>query len=389
MIHKHKTSTTKILYHEVKKGLACPDGFFANCIARRALPNAQSIGCIYQTELPQIDAGDKVVIVDFSFPIEVLKTWSDRGCEIILIDHHKTAVDHVHKSAMDQLSMSLITLVKSNVAKTGSDLLRLEISGGLRGVVPTLIFSQLVELVGIDNLRELYRLQSPLVRDFLAKAAIDKTSAITFADYLADRDVADIFKYVSDGILSFDIKKCGAVLTWEYFFPDKLVPPALYYVQDRDLWQWQLPESKAINEAFTHHGRSDKLFQEIIQLSQSELVDKFAGLGNAIVQPKLRRSRELAATAQWRDFCGYRIMVCELNSLNVSYYNDVMEYLYTEFPESPFVATYTPKSEGNGYKFSFRSAQRLDGFDTTQISNQFGGGGHFHASGAVLNALPW
>jgi len=45
----------------------------------------------------------------------------------------------------------------------------------------------------------------------------------------------------------FDLEKSGAVITWEYFNPDKDVPTILKYVQDYDLWQHELPGTHFVN----------------------------------------------------------------------------------------------------------------------------------------------
>ena len=44
----------------------------------------------------------------------------------------------------------------------------------------------------------------------------------------------------------FDGSKSGAVLTWEYM-TDAPVPELLAYVQDRDLWRYDLPMSREVN----------------------------------------------------------------------------------------------------------------------------------------------
>jgi uncharacterized protein len=90
--------TTKIIYHQVKKGVDCPDGLAAAWIAHKAYPEAEIIGCWYQCEesdLPVFESGDRAIIVDFSFPADILQRWSDSGVEILLIDHHKTAMEHL------------------------------------------------------------------------------------------------------------------------------------------------------------------------------------------------------------------------------------------------------------------------------------------------------
>lgn len=90
--------TTKIIYHQIKKGIDCPDGLAAAWVAHKANPDAEVIGCWYQCDrenLPKFEKGDRVIIVDFSFSAEILQEWSDAGVDILLIDHHKTAMEHL------------------------------------------------------------------------------------------------------------------------------------------------------------------------------------------------------------------------------------------------------------------------------------------------------
>ena len=44
-----------------------------------------------------------------------------------------------------------------------------------------------------------------------------------------------------------DLSKSGAVLSWEHFHTGSTVPTLLLYVQDKDLWTWELPDSRAIS----------------------------------------------------------------------------------------------------------------------------------------------
>lgn len=56
----------------------------------------------------------------------------------------------------------------------------------------------------------------------------------------------------------FDQSKSGAVLAWEYLYryaynkdcPN--IPKVLEYIQDRDLWKWELPFSREFNEWLRH-----------------------------------------------------------------------------------------------------------------------------------------
>ncbi len=50
----------------------------------------------------------------------------------------------------------------------------------------------------------------------------------------------------------FDLNESGASLTWKTLFPDEPVPEIISYIRDRDLWLWELPDSRAINIALFH-----------------------------------------------------------------------------------------------------------------------------------------
>lgn len=48
----------------------------------------------------------------------------------------------------------------------------------------------------------------------------------------------------------FDMTKSGAMLSWDFFHPGKEPPKFIQYIQDRDLWKWELPYSKEFSAAF-------------------------------------------------------------------------------------------------------------------------------------------
>ncbi len=87
-----------IAYHEIAPTVPCADGLTSAWVAKRKFPEAILKGAIYQHEpsLPTYcQPGDKIYILDFSFDGEVLKELSDRGVEVRLIDHHKSAFNRI------------------------------------------------------------------------------------------------------------------------------------------------------------------------------------------------------------------------------------------------------------------------------------------------------
>lgn len=79
-----------IIYHQVKEGFNCPDGIAAAWVASKMFPNSDLMGCVYGN-VPNISDYGLIVIVDFSFPVQVMENWVSQGKLITVIDHHKTA----------------------------------------------------------------------------------------------------------------------------------------------------------------------------------------------------------------------------------------------------------------------------------------------------------
>lgn len=88
----------KIIYHQVKPGMDCPDGIAAAWVAHLFYPDAEIQGWVYQSEnLPKAKDGDRLVIVDFSFPADVIEDWIRAGVKVEVIDHHKTAKEQLDR----------------------------------------------------------------------------------------------------------------------------------------------------------------------------------------------------------------------------------------------------------------------------------------------------
>ena len=45
------------------------------------------------------------------------------------------------------------------------------------------------------------------------------------------------------GVVHFDMGKSGARLAWEFFQSDRALPDLVRYIEDRDIWDWEFPES--------------------------------------------------------------------------------------------------------------------------------------------------
>lgn len=81
------TRYTHVLYHA-----NCPDGFGAAFFAWLKLGDStQYIPVNYNQDPPELPGNAEVLIVDFSYPREILLALKDKVKSLFVLDHHKTA----------------------------------------------------------------------------------------------------------------------------------------------------------------------------------------------------------------------------------------------------------------------------------------------------------
>lgn len=167
------------------------------------------------------------------------------------------------------------------------------------------------------------------------------------------------------GVL-FDMEKSGAMLAWEYFHPNEPVPELIRYVQDKDLWQFKLPDSKAFSAGLSSYPFDFEFWDtlDIKQLKQE---------GHIILRMSNNLVERLMDRVYWRDLGGYHIPV-----VNSPFFgSDLGHTLCQRFPEAPFAASYSDK-DANKRIWELRSE---GDFDVSAVAKQLGGGGHRNAAG--------
>jgi oligoribonuclease NrnB/cAMP/cGMP phosphodiesterase (DHH superfamily) len=167
----------------------------------------------------------------------------------------------------------------------------------------------------------------------------------------------------------FDMKKCGAVLAWEWVH-DRPAPWLLEYIQDKDLWTWALPSSREINAAIASYPFEFDLWSGF---KQRELEQE----GRAILRYEQELVNKVAAQAVLVEFQG--TVVPSVQSAVLT--SQIGERLSAEYP---FCIIWHDR-DGRRY-YSMRS--REDGSDVGAIAASFGGGGHTHAAGFSIALGP-
>lgn len=164
----------------------------------------------------------------------------------------------------------------------------------------------------------------------------------------------------------FDLNKSGARMAWEYWHPEEELPELLAYVEDRDLWRWELPQSREVALAITQTIFSFESWETFdLQRLKTE-GSVLLGYQQSIIARALtkRYTTELA---------GYEVPV--VNSL--VFQSEIGDELCKLYPDAPFAAVWCQKTESL-QAWSLRS---IGEFDVSVVAAQFGGGGHRNAAG--------
>lgn len=176
---------------------------------------------------------------------------------------------------------------------------------------------------------------------------------------------------------TFDMDKSGAMLAWEHFRPGEKPSALVEYVQDRDLWRWALPSSRAVSAALWSYPMDFWTWRSIAYALETS-PQRFIEQGEAILrymdqQVALICDQARVIGPDQEPLGGYYVPV--VNATNL--WSEVGEELLRRYPEAPFVGAYYDTKHGLR-KWSLRS--RGD-FDVSEVARKHRGGGHRAAAG--------
>jgi oligoribonuclease NrnB/cAMP/cGMP phosphodiesterase (DHH superfamily) len=194
----------------------------------------------------------------------------------------------------------------------------------------------------------------------------DAAKSVTILDHhkTAQADLEGL-----DGVEQvFDMDRSGARITWDYFFPNCPPPQVLLHVEDRDLWKFNLPDTREIQANIFSYPYAFDVWDRLMDTPPAELAIE----GRAIERKHFKDIAELLAVVTRQMIIGgYKVPVANLPYIHVS------DAAHKLAETAPFAACYWDTPEGR--VFGLRS--REDGADVSEIAKQYGGGGHKHAAG--------
>ena len=171
---------------------------------------------------------------------------------------------------------------------------------------------------------------------------------------------------------TFDMDLSGAQLTWNWLkrmhgddLPEE--PWMVRYTADRDLWRWELPDSKEVNAALRSYPLDFEVWNHIYRTRDAgHLVPD----GRAILRAEEVTIQVHVDWAREVDFFGHQVLMVNATSL----FSEIAGRLAEG---RPFGVCWF---EHDGLRtYSLRS--REGGVDVSEIAKAHGGGGHKLAAG--------
>lgn len=167
----------------------------------------------------------------------------------------------------------------------------------------------------------------------------------------------------------FDMARSGAGIAWDYFHTQHR-PAIVNYVEDRDLWRWQLPDSREVSEYLFSVPREFAEWDAAAAYLEKDLAGAVK-IGEVLLRMKRERVKAVCKNYRLMRFGEHQIPVVN-SSWDMS---DVGEYLCDSL-NVPAAGYYFDRSDKR--QWGFRSKP---GFDVSEICKAHGGGGHAQASG--------
>ena len=188
----------------------------------------------------------------------------------------------------------------------------------------------------------------------------------------------------------FSMKRSGCQIAWDYYFPVQSRPWFIDVIADRDLWKWEIPESKELNKALfvqnliTFEGMRTLLNDENPTITKNLLAIKGKSLlqfEEENIQRVVKCSLDCIAKTPNGNKYKVKLVCCPDHTLTSEVGNRL-----AKMDDVDFSCMWRYDFEKDQYWISARSSDESN-LDLSIVAKQFDpdGGGHFHASGFSIH----
>jgi hypothetical protein len=178
------------------------------------------------------------------------------------------------------------------------------------------------------------------------------------------------------GVVHFDMNKSGARLAWEFFHPDAPLPDLIRFVEDRDIWVWQYPETAGFLSALDMEPFDFSRWAGIASFNPAERA-AFTARGEAMDEKFRKLAADIAEGAEPITFNGQQGLMVNAPGVFHSLVGDMLS------KQSGTFALMWGAGKGGTVRAGLRSQR---GFDCIALAESMGGGGHAQACGFRMGA---
>ena len=164
----------------------------------------------------------------------------------------------------------------------------------------------------------------------------------------------------------------GCVLAWERFNPELEMPMGLHYIEDRDLWRWELPDTRDFATGLRSEPFSFDRFNRVMWLTDDTINAGHAM--NKLLDQQLADVTKRPMPIDLYDIDDQLHMGLCVNC--TSNFSSEAGNILAEKSKT-FGMTWVLNDDGHVH-VSLRSVGE---FDVSKIARNYGGGGHRNASG--------
>jgi len=173
------------------------------------------------------------------------------------------------------------------------------------------------------------------------------------------------------GVVHFDMKQSGARMAWHFFHPDEPVPDLVRWVEDRDIWVWQYPESVGFLAALDMEPFEFTRWQTIAEFDAQQMA-AYIARGQAMDEKFVKLAEQLADNARPLVFNGIEGLMVNAPSAFHSLVGDILSK-----KSGTYALMWAVDAKGV-VKCGLRSRS---GFNCIELAASMGGGGHAQACG--------
>jgi hypothetical protein len=178
------------------------------------------------------------------------------------------------------------------------------------------------------------------------------------------------------GVVHFDMNKSGSRLAWEFFLPGQAVPDLVRFVEDRDIWVWQYPQSAGFLAALDMEPFEFARWRDIARFDAAQLAI-YVERGKAMDEKFSKLAAGIAEGAQDLVFNGVKGLMVNAPAVFHSLVGDLLS------KQSGTFALMWNIDKSGVVKCGLRSQRS---FNCIPLASSMHGGGHAQACGFKMSA---